>query len=77
VRCALVCAGGADAATAPSHRTTATLHSSRSTGNVDAPTALVTRITGQDGGYLGELLLEKEHNVFGVARRVSKLNNGR
>jgi GDPmannose 4,6-dehydratase len=35
------------------------------------PTALITGITGQDGSYLAELLLEKGYRVIGVARRSS------
>ncbi len=38
------------------------------------PTALITGITGQDGSYLAELLLEKGYNVIGMARRSSTLN---
>jgi len=34
-------------------------------------TALVTGVTGQDGGYLAELLLDKGYNVHGLQRRVS------
>ncbi|MBI1849991.1 MAG: GDP-mannose 4,6-dehydratase [Planctomycetes bacterium] len=34
-------------------------------------TALITGITGQDGSYLAELLLEKGYRVFGVVRRSS------
>ena len=34
-------------------------------------TALITGITGQDGSYLAELLLSKEYEVIGVARRSS------
>jgi GDPmannose 4,6-dehydratase len=41
------------------------------------PNALITGITGQDGSYLAELLLAKGYNVFGVVRRVSKLNDER
>lgn len=41
------------------------------------PNALITGITGQDGSYLAELLLDKGYNVFGVIRRVSKLNDER
>jgi GDPmannose 4,6-dehydratase len=36
--------------------------------------ALVTGITGQDGSYLAELLLEKGYEVFGVVRRLSAPN---
>ncbi|MGH7628985.1 MAG: GDP-mannose 4,6-dehydratase [Gemmatimonadales bacterium] len=35
------------------------------------PKALITGITGQDGSYLAELLLEKGYEVFGVVRRTS------
>ncbi|HEX7023508.1 MAG TPA: GDP-mannose 4,6-dehydratase [Gemmatimonadales bacterium] len=35
------------------------------------PSALVTGITGQDGSYLAELLLEKGYRVFGMVRRTS------
>jgi GDPmannose 4,6-dehydratase len=35
------------------------------------PTALVTGITGQDGSYLAELLLEKGYVVYGIVRRTS------
>jgi GDPmannose 4,6-dehydratase len=41
------------------------------------PNALITGITGQDGSYLAELLLAKGYAVFGVVRRVSKLNDER
>lgn len=36
--------------------------------------ALITGITGQDGSYLGELLLEKGYEVYGVVRRASTEN---
>ena len=36
-----------------------------------AKTALITGITGQDGSYLAELLLEKGYKVFGMVRRAS------
>jgi GDPmannose 4,6-dehydratase len=38
------------------------------------PRALVTGITGQDGSYLAELLLEKGYHVVGVVRRASTEN---
>jgi GDPmannose 4,6-dehydratase len=38
---------------------------------VPAKTALITGITGQDGSYLAELLLEKEYRVVGMTRRTS------
>ena len=40
-------------------------------------TALITGITGQDGSYLAELLLEKGYTVHGVKRRSSSLNTER
>lgn len=36
--------------------------------------ALITGITGQDGSYLAELLLEKEYEVIGMVRRSSTVN---
>jgi GDPmannose 4,6-dehydratase len=39
--------------------------------------ALVTGITGQDGAYLAELLLEKGYVVHGIKRRSSSFNTGR
>ena len=39
--------------------------------------ALITGITGQDGSYLAELLVEKGYEVHGVVRRSSSLNLGR
>ena len=41
---------------------------------MSAPRALVTGITGQDGSYLAELLLEKGYEVFGMVRRSSTEN---
>lgn len=38
--------------------------------------ALITGITGQDGSYLAELLLEKNYEVYGLIRRKSKLDYG-
>ncbi len=39
--------------------------------------ALITGITGQDGSYLAELLLEKGYEVHGMLRRSSSFNTGR
>jgi len=39
--------------------------------------AIITGITGQDGSYLAELLLEKGYEVVGVTRRLSTPNTGR
>lgn len=38
--------------------------------------ALITGITGQDGSYLAELLLEKGYKVYGLMRRKSKIDYG-
>lgn len=40
-------------------------------------TALITGITGQDGSYLAELLLEKDYVVHGIKRRASSFNTDR
>ena len=39
--------------------------------------ALITGITGQDGSYLAEFLLEKGYEVHGLIRRSSSFNTGR
>ena len=39
--------------------------------------ALITGVTGQDGSYLAELLLEKGYEVHGIKRRASSLNTHR
>ncbi len=39
--------------------------------NKNTKTALITGITGQDGSYLSELLLNKGYNVHGIVRRVA------
>ncbi|MDE1248441.1 GDP-mannose 4,6-dehydratase [Vibrio aestuarianus] len=39
--------------------------------------ALITGITGQDGSYLAELLIEKGYEVHGLIRRASSYNTGR
>ena len=41
------------------------------------PTALITGITGQDGSYLAEQLLEKGYEVYGLVRRLSTPNESR
>ncbi|BFM40383.1 GDP-mannose 4,6-dehydratase [Synechocystis sp. LKSZ1] len=43
----------------------------------DAKVALITGITGQDGSYLSELLLEKGYIVHGIIRRTSTFNTDR
>ena len=40
-------------------------------------TALITGVTGQDGSYLAELLIEKGYRVYGLVRRSSSFNTGR
>src|ERR1700685_1375046 len=37
----------------------------------DKPSALITGVTGQDGSYLAELLLEQGYDVHGMVRRAS------
>ena len=37
--------------------------------------AFITGITGQDGSYLSELLIEKQYKVYGIVRRNSELFN--
>ena len=39
--------------------------------------ALITGVTGQDGSYLAELLLEKGYEVHGIIRRSSSINTDR
>jgi GDPmannose 4,6-dehydratase len=41
------------------------------------PTALITGVTGQDGSYLAESLLDKGYEVHGLIRRASSFNTGR
>jgi len=43
----------------------------------DGKVALITGVTGQDGAYLAELLLEKGYTVHGIKRRSSSFNTGR
>lgn len=43
----------------------------------ERPVALITGITGQDGSYLAELLLDKGYEVHGIKRRASSFNTGR
>ena len=45
--------------------------------NDNKKVALITGITGQDGSYLAEFLLEKGYDVHGVIRRSSSFNTGR
>lgn len=43
----------------------------------DMKKAFITGVTGQDGSYLAELLLEKGYKVYGMTRRTSTLNYSR
>ena len=47
------------------------------TDKPDPKVALITGVTGQDGAYLAELLLEKGYIVHGIKRRSSSFNTGR
>jgi GDPmannose 4,6-dehydratase len=42
---------------------------------INMKVAFITGITGQDGSYLAEILLEKEYKVYGIVRRNSSLFN--
>lgn len=44
---------------------------------INCKTVLITGITGQDGSYLAELLLDKGYEVHGITRRASLSNTGR
>lgn len=44
---------------------------------ISRPVALITGITGQDGAYLAQLLLDKGYQVHGIKRRSSSFNTGR
>jgi len=46
-------------------------------GEIISKKALITGITGQDGSYLSELLLNKGYEVHGVVRRASVFNTDR
>ena len=45
--------------------------------NIKRKTALITGITGQDGSYLTEILINKGYTVHGIIRRSSSFNTGR
>ena len=44
---------------------------------MDKKVALITGITGQDGSYLAEFLIEKGYEVHGLMRRSSSFNTAR
>lgn len=55
-----------------------TEHIAKKAKSDDGPKrALITGITGQDGSYLAELLLEKGYEVHGIIRRSSSFNTSR
>ena len=58
------------------HRHPALVHLDKAEQDV-SKTALITGITGQDGAYLAEFLLEKGYHVHGVKRRASSFNTDR
>ena len=41
---------------------------------IEMKKAVITGITGQDGAYLAELLLEKGYTIYGTYRRTSSVN---
>ena len=41
---------------------------------MNSKVAIITGITGQDGAYLAQLLLEKDYEVYGTYRRTSSVN---
>ena len=43
---------------------------------MEKKTALITGITGQDGSYLAEFLIDKGYEVHGLLRRSSSFNTG-
>ena len=53
------------------------MHQAHATVPSAPKVALITGITGQDGSYLAELLLEKGYIVHGIKRRASSFNTSR
>ena len=49
----------------------------RCKGDGSLKKALITGVTGQDGAYLAEFLLEKGYEVHGIKRRASLFNTAR
>jgi GDPmannose 4,6-dehydratase len=45
--------------------------------NMKTKVAFITGVTGQDGSYLAEFLLDKGYEVHGLIRRSSSFNTGR
>ena len=61
----------------PDKEITSKIPNDRPGARGEAPVALITGITGQDGSYLAELLLDKGYEVHGIKRRASSFNTGR
>ena len=61
----------------PHLSTSGNYNNSSSSSSGQAKVALITGITGQDGSYLAELLLEKGYVVHGIKRRASSFNTER
>ena len=53
------------------------LQAAETNEDADMKTALITGVTGQDGSYLAEFLLEKGYEVHGIKRRASLFNTDR
>ena len=61
----------------PDREVTSKIPEDRPGAQGERPVALITGITGQDGSYLAELLLEKGYEVHGIKRRASQFNTDR
>lgn len=61
----------------PLRQDAAPLDMNKSTPQINGKVALITGITGQDGAYLSEFLLDKGYTVHGIKRRSSSLNTER
>jgi GDPmannose 4,6-dehydratase len=61
----------------PDKEITSKIPADRPGARGERPVALITGITGQDGSYLAELLLEKGYEVHGIKRRASQFNTDR
>jgi len=61
----------------PIDKTSESIHNSAAGRSKAVKKALITGITGQDGSYLAEFLLEKGYDVYGIIRRSSSFNTGR
>ncbi|WP_118828412.1 GDP-mannose 4,6-dehydratase [Salinibacter ruber] len=61
----------------PDKEVTSKIPDDRPGARGEHPVALITGVTGQDGSYLAELLLEKGYEVHGIKRRTSTFNTDR